>query len=276
MVTMTHTIDEINAAIAGKPEEDAIEYLTGLTVGEIEFIAPSETVTTYTYGNRKLIRRAILSRCLICGETSEHKIGFVRKKLKEGCLVLCDHCSRIGKDVDFTGQTLHNLHVLHRVGQRNGEKTMWHVRCLVCGGEYDIDQHHLGVTRSCSCGRKKGLDEGHNTISGLSKGGSAVHGVIRHKINKNNKSGARGVSCEINRQTGKPRYRAYINFKRRQYFLGFFDDLDSAIEARKAAEAHIYGDYLSWYAETYPEQWEKYTEKNPAAADKAKNPDEPK
>ena len=68
------SLAEINAAIAGKREEEVIEYLTGKTVGEIEFIGPGKNVSTYTYGNRTAIRRTIVSRCLICGGVSEHPL----------------------------------------------------------------------------------------------------------------------------------------------------------------------------------------------------------
>lgn len=263
-------LEEINAAITGKPEEKVIEYLTGKTVGEIEFIGPGENVSTYTYGDRTAIRRTIVSRCLICGGVSEHPLSFARKKLKNGThLILCEHCSRLSSDKDLTGQTLYSLHVLYRVGPWNGLKTMWHVHCLACGGEYDIDQQHLGKTRSCTCGRKKGLESGQESVANLAKGGSAVHGVLRHNLNKNNTSGVRGVSPKKTKD-GMLYYRTYINFRRKQYHLGNFPDLDSAIAARKEAEAHIYGNYLAWYAEHYPEQWAKYTERNPESADKPK------
>lgn len=261
---------EINAAIAGKREEEVIEYLAGKTIGEIEFIGQGENTAVYTYGKRTIVRRTVVSRCLICGGISDHPLSCAREKLKKGThLILCEHCSRLSSDADLTGETLHNLHVLHRVGRWDGVKTMWHVRCLACGGEYDIDQQHLGKTRSCTCGRKKGIDIGQETVANLAKGGSAVHGVVRHNLNKNNTSGVRGVSPKKTKD-GTLYYRTYINFRRKQYHLGNFSDLDSAIAARKEAEAHIYGNYLAWYAEHYPEQWAKYTERNPESADKPK------
>ena len=34
-------------------------------------------------------------------------------------------------------------------------------------------------------------------------------------------------------------------------------NIEDAVAARKAGEKAIYGDFLKWYAETHPEQWEK-------------------
>lgn len=195
------SLAEINAAIAEKREEEVIEYLAGKTVGEIEFIGQGENTAVYTYGKRTIVRRTVVSRCLICGGISEHPLSCAREKLKKGThLILCEHCSRLSSDADLTGETLHNLHVLHRVGRWDGVKTMWHVRCLACGGEYEIDQQHLGKTRSCTCGRKKGIDIGQETVANLAKGGSAVHGVVRHNLNKNNTSGVRGVSAKAKKR----------------------------------------------------------------------------
>lgn len=93
------------------------------------------------------------------------------------------------------------------------------------------------------------------------KDGTSVIALKRANLNKNNTSGFRGVSY-IKKLD---KYRAYINFKRKQYNLGLYSDIKDAVKARKAAEEHIYGDFLKYYAEAYPENWEKikkYAPKN--------------
>lgn len=45
--------------------------------------------------------------------------------------------------------------------------------------------------------------------------------------------------------------------ERKQYSLGTYDNLDDAIAARKEGEAHIWGDFLEYYKETYPQCYEK-------------------
>ena len=57
------------------------------------------------------------------------------------------------------------------------------------------------------------------------------------------------------------KYRAYINFQHKQYHLGSYEKLEDAIRARKVAEEKIYGTFLNWYAETYPENWGKLNKK---------------
>lgn len=52
------------------------------------------------------------------------------------------------------------------------------------------------------------------------------------------------------------KYRAYVNFKRKQYYLGLYEKIDDALKARKSAEENIYGN-LKWYQDTYPEEWKK-------------------
>ena len=48
-----------------------------------------------------------------------------------------------------------------------------------------------------------------------------------------------------------------LNSSLEQYYLGAYENIEDAIAARKAGEKAIYGDFLKWYAETHPEQWEK-------------------
>lgn len=57
------------------------------------------------------------------------------------------------------------------------------------------------------------------------------------KINGNNGTGVPGVSVFRN-----GRYRAYINIGKKQIHLGFFDKLDEARTARKAAEQRYFAD----------------------------------
>lgn len=55
------------------------------------------------------------------------------------------------------------------------------------------------------------------------------------EINSNNSTGIPGVSVFRNGQ-----YRAYISVGRKQIHLGFFDKLDDAKAARKAAEQRYF------------------------------------
>ena len=44
------------------------------------------------------------------------------------------------------------------------------------------------------------------------------------------------------------KYRAEITHKKNKYHLGFFDDLESAIDKRKEAEMHVKnGNFIDWW-----------------------------
>jgi hypothetical protein len=66
-------------------------------------------------------------------------------------------------------------------------------------------------------------------------------------INKNSTSGANGVCKDCH-----GRWRAYINFRRKQYHLGSYNTVEEAVAARKEAESIIYAPYLKEH-----EGWEE-------------------
>lgn len=62
-------------------------------------------------------------------------------------------------------------------------------------------------------------------------------------VNKNNTSGYNGVSYLAKNGV----WRAYITFRKKQYALGCFKNIEDAVAARKEAEKNIYGNFLEWY-----------------------------
>lgn len=253
--------DEYVEKLAGISQKEAIELLTGKTLGNIEFLGISERTSSYQYSWRNDIRRLhITCRCARCGDITERDINSVRKSIRSGKLD-CNKCVKISEPQDLRGQKFHSLTVIERVGEWRGTKTLWRVRCDLCGEESVIDHHHLGQTKSCACTRTKNIISGHNINAQLHAGGSYLSAMSDSRaLNKNNTSGVRGVSARTD-QNGNTVYRAYITYKGKQYSLGLHSTLESAIDARKSAEQKIYGDYTKWYAEHYPEQWERYTKK---------------
>lgn len=63
------------------------------------------------------------------------------------------------------------------------------------------------------------------------------HTMEYEKLNKNNKFGHNGI-CEDKRHKRK-KYRAYITLHGKQYSLGTYDNLETAIKARKNGEEMI-------------------------------------
>lgn len=120
-----------------------------------------------------------------------------------------------------------------------------YVRCrCICGKEKMIYVYNLlqGKSLSCGCKRKEGdslaLEDGRKLMAKVNQEHVAIkYAGFGREINKNNSTGVPGVSVFRN-----GRYRAYINIGRKQIHLGFFDKLDDAKAARKAAEQRYFAD----------------------------------
>lgn len=95
-----------------------------------------------------------------------------------------------------------------------------------------------GHTKSCGCLRNKNLRDSveKNLVDGTNLS------FLNSNINSNNKSGVRGVY-----QTKNGKWRAYISVKGKQYSLGYFDNFDDAVAARKAGEEKYFKPLLNKY-----------------------------
>ncbi len=76
---------------------------------------------------------------------------------------------------------------------------------------------------------------------------------IAEIIGLTNTSGTTGVWFD----KAKGKWCAEIMFKSKKYYLGRYNKKEDAIAVKKIAEKEIFGDFLKWYAETYPEKWEQ-------------------
>ncbi len=65
---------------------------------------------------------------------------------------------------------------------------------------------------------------------------------------KTNTSGVRGVYYSSKRN----KWIAQIMFKQKCYYLGGYDRIEEAAQARAEAEEKIFGDFLKWYEENHP------------------------
>ena len=171
-------------------------------------------------------------KCLRCDKTfisypqpiTQHPEGCFEcreKDLKE---------SVIDKYSKYNGKIFGNLKILGFDGVRNRLR-MARCLCLNCGREASIPYT-------------------------LSKGGSSLLHITSDTIKKNNTSGFTGVSLM---KSGK--YRAYINFQRKQFHLGSFDTPEDAAAAYRDAKEKIKTDFIDWYKKAYPDLWDKYKDK---------------
>lgn len=158
-------------------------------------------------------------------------------------------------------------------GEKFGRLTVLGRRKLIPGRGYEYfcecscDKHtrlyvrgdllRSGETKSCGCIHDELFEKNNDKGNSTRFQGTCVS-VLCETIQKNNSSGATGVSWH--KGTGK--WYARIQFKGQKYSLGYYSDKNNAIKVRKAAEEELHGDFKSWYAENYPEKWEKLLKKN--------------
>lgn len=115
--------------------------------------------------------------------------------------------------------------------------------CPKCGNDCKTTLARIksGITKCKFCNRDMG--EKVHTVNEILKVDGTDLASLRARmsgtINKNSTTGANGVAL-----TPKGRYRAYINFRRKQIGLGVYDDINDAIAARKEAEKLVYGKIL--------------------------------
>lgn len=75
--------------------------------------------------------------------------------------------------------------------------------------------------------------------------GTYVNRIKSKKMNRNNTSGIKGVTWD--KKQGK--WIAYINFRRKMYYLGAYMRIKEAAFARKQAEAHLHDKFVQWWEE---------------------------
>ena len=152
---------------------------------------------------------------------------------------------------DLTGIRFGRLTAIEPIKSDKTRLTVWRCKCD-CGNETFVRSHDLlsGNTQSCGCLQKDKVKE-------LYVNGTAPSKLKSQKPRITNTSGVTGVWYDESRGM----WAAEIMFQRRKYFLGRFDEIVNATAAREDAEKHIYGPFLEWYKENYPEQWKKINKK---------------
>ena len=126
---------------------------------------------------------------------------------------------------------------------RGKNRTFCKVICPACGKESEARLSRLPYIHTCiNCHRNTGEFLADMQSVFITDGSSliSVRSRMKGTVNKNSSTKVNGVSLQKN---GK--YRAYINFRRKQYQLGTYSSLDDAAAARKEAESKIYGEYIN-------------------------------
>lgn len=154
---------------------------------------------------------------------------------------------------DLIGKRFGRFLVIKRNGYNKHGIILWQCKCD-CGNLKNITSSNLlgGKTKSCGCfnsevsrERAEGLYGSENNkkfIEADSKEKTRLSALQRKK-QKRNTSGHKGVSWH--KSAGK--WMSQIGFKGEVIYLGLYDDLEGAIQARKEAEDKYFKPMLKKY-----------------------------
>lgn len=154
---------------------------------------------------------------------------------------------------DIAGIRFHRLTALYPTGKRSGKgSVVWHCRCD-CGNEVDVSYNELLYSNMKSCGCQK--TEHNQALSSFLNHaeGTSIEMLKSKKVPTNNTTGYKGVYFI------KGKYAAKIVFQKKQYYLGNYDTLEEAVQARCKAEKVLFDGFLDFY-----ERWKQVAEANPA------------
>lgn len=180
-------------------------------------------------GRSKAGQKLYLCKCA-CG--TERKITAV--SLVNGSTTSCG-CSR---KLNITGQKFGFLTAIEPI--KGGSKgVIWKCICD-CGNYINASCANLRAGNIRSCGCMQDIEKKEHTKIVWAKNGG-------QRLRSNNTSGVRGV----HRANGK--WGAGITFQKKSYWLGTFDTIEQATEARQIAEKKLYGNFIQWYLEDYPD-----------------------
>lgn len=220
------------------------EDLTGKRFGKWTVLAPSEKPYYYT------------CRCE-CGAIKD----VYGSSLRLGKSRSCQSCSgrkpkpatteaSLVKAKKKEGQVIHGWRVIEVLPEKKSTFFLCRAICPECGKEAKVKLSRLPYIAKCAeCARdlSRKVDVIHATTYVDGSSLTSISARAKGRINKNSTSGANGVCKDCH-----GRWRAYINFQRKQYHLGSYDTIEEAAAARKEAEELIYAPYLKEH-----EDWEE-------------------
>lgn len=157
---------------------------------------------------------------------------------------------------DISGQRYGRLVALYpsKRYDKSGS-VVWRCRCD-CGNEVDIPYNSLVYCNQKSCGcQKKEHDQKLKTFL-THVAGTSVDMLKSKKVPTDNTTGYKGVYLI------RGKYVAKIVFQKKQYFLGTYDNIEDAAEARREAEEVLFDGVAEHY-----KKWKEYADIDPEWAE---------
>ena len=141
------------------------------------------------------------------------------------------------RKVDLKEREFGKLKVIEKSEKREDGQTLWKCQCQ-CGSICFHTTKELNSRKVSSCGclqREKAAELA--PVAGRKRQllkGSCLNS-FNSKIGENNTSGIKGVS--LHKKSGK--WKAQIKYSYKNYYLGLYEKIEDAAEARRAAEQFI-------------------------------------
>lgn len=172
-------------------------------------------------------------------------------------------CGHLGKERQFKSCDLSNkinkygVKAIKSTDKKKWGSYVWECKCS-CGKIFEVTADKFESVQSCGCAQDKSRRYQAETILKeytkiATESGTNVIAIMDKKMLKNNTSGIRGVSWD----KSKSKWVAQITFKGKNYYLGRYSTIEEAAKIRKIAEQKMFGEFLDWFAEEFPERWKK-------------------
>lgn len=196
-------------------------------------------------GERK--NRCLVWRCVCdCGGEKLATSNELLKGAAKSCGCVREQARRAAYH-HLEGQRFGRLVAIEPLDKRSGGAVVW--RCVCdCGNESEHAAKALlsGRAQSCGCLKRENdaLQQSLHYIDG-----TCVEFVENMgAVSRRNTTGYRGLKYS------RGKWEARITFKKHTYYLGRYADKEEAIRVRKRAEQAVYGEFLDWYYQTFPDQ----------------------
>jgi hypothetical protein len=238
--------------ISAERIKSSVRDLRGMTFGYLTVIDKAES---------KGGRSCWFCRCK-CGNTvtvSSHQL-LSGKTRSCGCLkrvkTLANHGIR-----DISNYRVGFLDVLYPTDKRDSKGSVyWQCRCSRCGKTLQLTEDELifGNYKSCGCYKTEIQSRIGDSLHFID--GTCVEWLDKRKHRSDNTSGFRGIS-----RISENRYRAGIGFRKKRYFLGYFDSFEKAVNARLTAEDKLHKAFVDEYREwkTKADENRRWADTNP-------------
>ena len=214
--------------------------LTGQTFGDLQVLYETEP------------RNTMKGRWWVCQCSCGKTYACPGSLLVTGKRTHCGCKTDRGRPADITGKKFNQLTALY-ISKRNDPKdgVIWHCRCD-CGNEIDVPYNNLVFCNQKSCGcQKKEHDKKLGSFL-THVAGTSVDMLKSKKVPTDNTTGYKGVYLI------KGKYVAKIVFQKKAYYLGTYDDIADAAEARKEAEEVLFDGVAAHY-----EAWKQQADLDP-------------